>query len=99
MELEQTDYFLSCGRMCRLSVSLMPMLLSFVISFQPHFTSTSGGRYDAKGNHEHCNSYSLISDLLFVPGIPGWYGHGLYFSENFETSMVHIDFMPDSPEF
>jgi len=23
-----------------------------------------------------------------APGIPGWYGHGLYFSENFLTAEV-----------
>lgn len=37
---------------------------------QPHFTSTSGGRYDAQG-------------------IPGWYGHGLYFSEHLQTAQAY----------
>jgi hypothetical protein len=56
---------------------------------QPHFTSTSGGRYDAQGKcFPSALVYFEINCCHDTSGIPGWYGHGLYFSEHLQTAQV-----------
>ncbi len=86
--------FLYCLFASFLFSDFLPSSLLFDLFFssQPHFTSTSGGRYDAKGKTLFQLQFLFSLIIIMTPqansGVPGWYGHGLYFSEHLLTAQV-----------